>query len=511
MANIEKATEKAAIRDRETAKYQRMPESYRRAVKEKLASIVGGDRISEDRQALEEFTEDHSPARAGMPELVVIPGTVEQITDIVKLANEMGFPLIPASSGPPHFHADTVAAGGEVILDLRGLNSIMWIDRRNRVAILEPGVTFNQLIPELEKEGLRTTMPLCPKADKSVLAAYMEREPLTMPRYQYDMSDPMCSSEFVLGYGDTYRTGESGMARADWKEQRDKWGMAAKTPYGRFFVDIKKICQGAQGSLGILAWSSIKCELLPEVDKLLFVEGESLDELTNAVYDLIHAGVADDIYIMDSVNLACLLRKMPAEIEGLRGGFPPWILAFTVGGFGPAPQDMFDYKMDILGETGIPTTDIVGGVEAGEAAALLVRRTSQEPYWKLRLRGDVRDLFFLTTISKTPFFVGMVQELAQKNGHPLADLGIYIQPMLQGNCCHLEFDFYFPPGENKKVEELVNESSRAAFAQGAFFSRPYAEWSDMVYGHYAQTHQIVGKLKDIFDPNGVLSPGRLSL
>jgi len=511
MAKKQGDQSKVKAEEREASGFMRMTESFRQAVRGSLAALVGEDRVSEEREALDEFAEDISSAAAVVPEMLVRPASIDLVPDIVKLANAMEFTLIPVSSSPPHFHADTVPSGGEVILDLRGANNVLWVDRRNRVAIIEPGVTFERLLPELEKEGLRLTMPLLPKPGKSVLASCLEREPQTMPRYHYDMSDPLCSAEFVLGYGDIYRTGEIGMARGDWKEQRDKWKSAQKTPFGRYFVDIKKLCQGAQGSLGVLAWASLRLELLAEIEKLFFLSGESLDELIEPAYELIRERLADDIYILNSTNLACMLREKAADIEKLSNGLPPWTLAFTLGGFGPAPEEMFDYRMDLLEGTAIPVAEKVGEIGADEVSGKLVRKVSGQPYWKLRLRGDVRELFFLTTLSRTPSFAELIRGIAKKHGFPLGDMGVYIQPMLHGNCCHLELDLYFPPGEKEGVEKLMGEASRSAFEEGAFFSRPYGEWSHMVYGHYSHTHKIIGKLKETLDPNRVLSPGRLGL
>jgi FAD/FMN-containing dehydrogenase len=44
---------------------------------------------------------------------------------------------------------------------------------------------------------------------------------------------------------------------------------------------------------------------------------------------------------------------------------------------------------------------------------------------------------------------------------------------------------------------------------GAFFSRPYGAWRDTTYRHAAGTATMQKKIKDIFDPNGILNPGKL--
>ena len=67
----------------------------------------------------------------------------------------------------------------------------MRVDRARRVAMVEPGVTFGELIPAVEKEGLRLNMPLLPRKSKSVVGSMLEREPVIMPKYQWDISDPL--------------------------------------------------------------------------------------------------------------------------------------------------------------------------------------------------------------------------------------------------------------------------------------------------------------------------------
>ena len=56
------------------------------------------------------------------------------------------------------------------------MDRILRIDRRNRIALIEPGVTFDALVPALAGEGLRIAMPLAPKPGKSVIASLLERE-----------------------------------------------------------------------------------------------------------------------------------------------------------------------------------------------------------------------------------------------------------------------------------------------------------------------------------------------
>ena len=67
------------------------------------------------------------------------------------------------------------------MVDLGRMNKILRIDRRNRMVVIEPGVTYAQLQPELAKEGMRITPPLYPRANKSVIASLLERQPTLIP------------------------------------------------------------------------------------------------------------------------------------------------------------------------------------------------------------------------------------------------------------------------------------------------------------------------------------------
>ena len=128
------------------------------------------------------------------------------------------------------------------------------------------------------------------------------------------------------------------------------------------------------------------------------------------------------------------------------------------------------------------------------------------------MKGDSRDVFFLTTLGNTPRFSSLVSELARQQGFPAENIGVYIQPVAQGTSCHCEFDFYYDKA-NREESGLVKKIEREAIdrleEQGAFFSRPYGDWADIAYRRAADTAEMQKKIKDIFDPNWILNPGKL--
>src|SRR5512136_184630 len=132
--------------------------------RERLAEAVGADNVSHDRATLDEFSRDMSFVNTTRPQCLVRPKDASEVRRIVALANETLTPLVPASSGPPHFRGDTVPGiGGAVIVDMRRLKEIVKVDRLRRVAMVQAGVTFEELLPAVEKGGLRLNMPLLPR------------------------------------------------------------------------------------------------------------------------------------------------------------------------------------------------------------------------------------------------------------------------------------------------------------------------------------------------------------
>jgi FAD/FMN-containing dehydrogenase len=86
---------------------------------ELLVSIVGADNVIDKQTVLEQYASDMSFVNRIKPDCIIKPKNTEEINQIVNLARKTGTPLVPVSSGPPHFRGDTVpSVGGAIIIDL---------------------------------------------------------------------------------------------------------------------------------------------------------------------------------------------------------------------------------------------------------------------------------------------------------------------------------------------------------------------------------------------------------
>jgi hypothetical protein len=421
---------------------------------------------------------------------------------------------VPLSSGGPHFHGDTVPNCSQaVILNLIGMKRIIKIDRRNCLALIEPGVTFTELQLALAKEGLWLSAPLLPRSNKSVIASLLERQPTIIPRYQWTMQEPLRSLEVVWGNGGKFYTG-AGTIRGEDNEQW-KMGIVPVSAPGPGQVDFYKLLSAAQGTMGIVTWASVKCEIFPEPHKLFLVPSDNLETLIDFTYKILHIRFGDVLMLLNNFSLAAILGKDTNQINKLRAKLPPWAVLVSIAGRSTLAKERVDFQIkditEIAQACGLGMLSSVCGITGNKILQIIIN-PSKDLYWKLRYKGAFQDIFFLTTLDKTPQFIKTMYAAGEIQRYAPSNIGIYLQPVHQGASCHCEFNLPFNPTDKTEVsrmETLFNRASEDLFNQGAFFSRPYGIWADMVYHRDVQTTRVLKKIKDIFDPNHIMNPGKL--
>lgn len=479
-----------------------------------LVKIVGSSNVLDSPRILEEYSRDLSFVPQIRPRCVVKPGNVEEVQGIVKWANETLTPLVPVSSGPPHFRGDTIpSADGAVVVDLTRMKRIIRIDPRNKIAMVEAGVTFNELQSKLAKEGLCAYMPLAPRRSKSVIGSMLEREPIIRPSHHWDSTDPLLCMEVVFGTGDKFRTGEA--AGPDTVEEQWEMDRVQINPFGHSHMDVQRLVAGAQGTIGIVTWATLKCSYASKLSRALLVPSTSIERLVDLSYQLVRFRFGGSLFILNGLNLACLLGSGPREIQDLRNILPPWVLFTSFEGYGVLPEEKVEYEeadfMAMAQSCHLKPEEIIPGASAENMLKLLYQPSS-EPYWKTKFKRGVHDIFFLTTLDKIPGFVDAMPDLAQRYNYRLEDMGVYIQPIVQGTSCHCEFNLYCDPTKSVEIEAtrtFVSTGSEDITKMGGFFSRPYWPWKDTAYRRSAGTLVMQRKIKQIFDPKGILNPGKL--
>lgn len=472
-----------------------------------LNSIAGLE-VSFEETVRNCYAVDASGLVGECPLAVVRPRTVPALLSLVRQAPALGIRLQPVSSADEHHRGDTLCTAGSVIVDLTAFDEVVRVDRRNRVAMFEAGVGFGPLTHALRVQGLRPMLPLCPRPRKSALAAYLEREPTIMPRFQWDLSDPLLCVEAVFGNGELFRTG--GAAGPGTLEEQWAIGNAQKTPMGPGHSDVARLLQGAQGSLGIVTWCTAKAEPLPQKETLYSLASPDLDRLLQLAQQLLRRNLPDICFIVDSAALAAIQGRSVDTADRL------WHLVFSLS----APALLGEEKLAWMQEE-------VGGYCAELSLAnqlygfsarhgdlhqrLLEPVMPASGWWKRAARPATRELFFQTTPDRCGRFVSKLHRQLLEAGWKDRPL-LYLQPLLGGRCCHLEFIFPHDPAQQppSRVNALISELACELEAAGAFFSRPYGPLVDIARAG-SSTAALTDRLTDIFDPAGVMASSRWAI
>jgi FAD/FMN-containing dehydrogenase len=481
-------------------------------LKEKLVGIVGEKNFLDKPQDLISYTRDFSLIQGCRPACVVRPRSREQVQGVIRLANEVRTPIIPSSSRV-HFHGSTVPKLGGIVMDLKEMNRVLDVDELNRKVRIEPGVTWGQIQEELEKIDSRMMIPLLPHPGRSVLSSWLEREVPVIPAYEY--GEPLGGTELVWPNGDVFRTGSA--SAPGYPESASK-GADFAGP-GLNFIQLIK---GAQGTFGVVTWANVKFEYLPKKQKTFFLPFEEAERAVKPLYRIQRLKIGHECFLVSGLNLALILAEgRREELDRLRRNLPPWILVLVLSGLRRLPEGKIEYEERALKKMRneefpqLTILDALPGVPgAGSRLQTLLKKPwpDEAKYWKHIYRGGCEDFLFIAKLASVPRLLDIVEDVTMKNGFAKENVGCYFQPIEYARACHVEFNFYYEPdnsGEIQKVRRVKIEAARKLLEEGAFFSRPYGELAALVYDKAASYTSVLKRIKEIFDPHGIMNPGNL--
>ena len=485
--------------------------------KSELSKIIGSKNLIDDQAVLEGYSKDGSFSRPMMPRLVVKVNNALEVQKIVRWANNTGTPLVPVSSGPPHHKGDTIPGVPEaVIVDLSGMKKIISINRQHRICIIEPGVTYGELNAALAKEKMVLATSMTPRATKSVVASLLENEPRLNGLCQWEFFDPLRCVEVIWGDGNRMFTGEAAQAPLDLEKQwaAEKWQVAGNGPGS---TDFFRMLTMAQGTMGIVTWASVKCELMPTIHKMFFVPAKHPDDLKEFVRKVIRMRFSDEFLVVNNSYLAAILGNTPDDVKRLRQELPEWTAVVGIVGRELLPELRVETQeldiADIAQQCGLKMIPALPGI-SGERLLEKLISPSGEKFWKETPKGAFQDIFFLTTLDKTSDYIQAMCQIAETTGFPVSEIGVYLQPKHRGASYHLEFNLPYNPLCDKgtaNAKKLFTLASEHLSSMGAYFSRPYGIWSGLQLNKDAQGAMILKDLKSIFDPKNIMNPGKLTI
>ena len=481
-----------------------------------LEAIFGSENVSDSPERLVEYVNCTGFAHGIAPAYIAKAMSADQVQECVKWANETKTPLIPSSSKGRRRKGGTLPAVPEaVVLDLSGMDRILSVSTQFRMTIVEPGVTYGRLQEELQKHGLMIDMPLAPRAEKSVLASVLDQEPRINPNMQWNPLDPLRTTEVIWGDGTRMCTGDAMTGVPVGEQQKaHRWQI---TPGGPAAYDYYRLLSGSMGTMGVVTWASIKCAFLPDVHTMYLAPSDEISSAVDFLYNVERLRFGDSLFLMNAAAMALLMGGCPDSVRSLRASLPGWISMASAGGRPPLPEMRAEAHADGIASSaqkaGLRLVRRVGDITADGVMSRAFSPCDPGRYWKDTLKGASAEIFFITTLDKTPGFIALMHDLCMSMNYPAEDLGVYIQPRHQGVNCHCEFIIPYDPGDaadSTRARELFDRASAALSDNNAYFSRPYGKWAALQINKNAVAAGILAKTKDIFDPSNIMNPGRIT-
>jgi glycolate oxidase len=272
-----------------------------KTVRGELRAIVGEGRYFDNQEDLLMYSYDAFMVK-GMPEVVLLPVSTEEVTRIMKVASREKIPVTPRGAGT-NLTGGSVPTRGGMTLAFTKMNRILDIDKENRHAVVQPGVINMEFQKELAKKGLY--YPPDPGSMAVTTMGGNVAENAGGPRaVKYGVTkDYLLGLEVVLPSGEVLRTG----------------GKTLKNVTG---YNLTQLFCGSEGTLGLITEMTLKLIPLPETKRTLQAAYKNMSDAGRTVSKVFEIGilpVALEILDKTFINIIEDYTKLglPREAEAL--------------------------------------------------------------------------------------------------------------------------------------------------------------------------------------------------
>ena len=440
-------------------------------------NVLTGDDISPDYAHDEALT-----ATPSAPLAVVRPGSTEEVAAILKVADELHLPVTARGSGTGLSGAALSPPDG-ILVSFERMKAILEIDLDNHVAVVQPGVTLEELNTALAVHGL--IYPVFPGESSASLGGNVATNAGGMRAIKYGVTrHHVLGLEAVLANGDVIRTG----------------GKFVKTSTG---YDLTQLLIGSEGTLALVTEATLKLHPRLAHAATVLAPFTTLDEVTAAVPRIVASGIGPLILeYVDMITMAAITANV-----GLDLGIPEPVrdaaLAYLVIVLESTHEARLDDDVASIGELLVELGAMEVYVLPPQAATQLIS-AREKAFFVAKAHGadDIVDL--VVPRAAIPQYMLAVAAIAKEHGALITGCG----HVGDGNV-HLSV-FQPDPGQRTEVLRAV---FRAGMALGGAISgehgigtekkKYFLELEDPV------KLELMRVVKRAFDPNGILGPGNL--
>jgi glycolate oxidase len=234
---------------------------------EELTTLLGRENVLVDPEKMEDYSHDEFSLReiARVPEVVVLPVDAAQVSEILRLADARGIPVTPRG-GATGLSGGSVPVCGGIVLSLERMNRVV-IDRPNQMAVAGAGATLADFARAAEEAGLY--FPPHPGDESAMIGGLIATNAGGSRAVKYGViRNYVRGLEVVLAGGSIIRPG----------------GKFIKSSTG---YNLMNLFIGSEGTLGVITEAVIQLMAQPPVLRSLVIPFPDLESAVETVPDLL--------------------------------------------------------------------------------------------------------------------------------------------------------------------------------------------------------------------------------
>ena len=454
---------------------------------EELKTLVEPGKVLTDADSLETYGKDWTKQFAPAPSAIVFPKTTEQVQAIVRWANQHKVALVP-SGGRTGLSAAAVAASGEVVVSFDYMNRIVAFNEYDRTVVCQPGVVTKQLQLFAEEKGLYYPVDFA-SSGSSQIGGNIGTNAGGIKVIRYGMT-----RNWVAGLKVVTGTGELLELNRD----------LIKNATG---YDLRQLFIGAEGTLGFVVEATMRLERAPKNLTAMVLGTPDFD----SIMPVLHAFQGKlDLTAFEFFSDRCLEKilgrgDVPAPFES-RTPF------YALLEFEALNEDVANEALATF-EHCVEQGWVLDGVMSQSQQQL-------ENLWKLReyisetishwtpYKNDIS-----VTVGQVPAFLKDIDDIVEANypdfevvwfGH-IGDGNLHLNILKPENLSKDEF-FAKCAVVNKWVFETVQKYN------GSISAEHGVGMTKRDYLHYSRSEAEIAcmkAVKAVFDPNGIMNPGKI--
>lgn len=453
-------------------------------IKKALIEIVGEDNLTDRLIDMVSYSYDSSE-HSHRPDCAVWATTTEQISQIMKLANENNIPIIPRGAGTG-LSGMAVPVKGGIVLDLNRMNKIKQVSIEDRFAVVEPGVVYADLDKALAPSGF--CFPPDPGSGTvCTLGGNVATNAGGVKGAKYGTTrDYVLGLEVVMADGRVMNTGSS----------------TIKCVSG---YDLTRLLVGSEGTLGIVTEITLKINPRPTASSTAVATFDKLEDAGKAVTEIMSSGIIPAVMeIMDRPTIQAINQNTDLGLPEVDA-----MLLVETDGY---TQTETDYQLEKV----IAVFNANNPMEVKKASS----KEESLDLWKARksayaVLARIQSHFVLEDVTvpmgKIADLLRGIGEISKKYKLQIATFGHAGDGNLHPQ---ILYDGYNPE-EVERVEKAVAELFQISVDLNGTLTGEHgigiAKAPFMSLEHDDVEMDAMRLVKRAFDPKNILNPGKMAL